>query len=130
MTIQKLAEIKKLDNLIRGLEHQKQIVKEKATSATSNLSGVPHRKGKTDIVGDCAAELAELTRALQNARRKRQRLTEYIYNIKDEYIKNVLILKFIKGYTWQKCAFVIGTATDGDGLRMMCGRFLSRSETR
>lgn len=127
MTIEKLNKIKKLDEFIAGLEHRRADIWSKATSATSTpMQGTPRAPGVGDIVGNAAAELAEIKRELHNARRVRNRLVEYIKNVDDRYIRQTLVLKFINGYTWDRVAMVIGSASSGDGVRKMCHRYLER----
>lgn len=149
MTIEKLNEIKKLEGVICVLEHRLASARAKAVSTTSSqwvrgiekkpdgsaegfsaLRGMPSAPGISDKVGNGVADMDEIRRKLRTAKRRRGRLVAYIKGVEDDYMRNVLILKFIKGYTWNSIAILLKGGNTADGVRKSCERFLACREDR
>lgn len=54
-------------------------------------------------------------------------INDYIESIDDSLIRQVIILKYIEGLTWNQVAAKIGGGTTADSLRMMLNRYLKNS---
>lgn len=149
MTLGRLKEIEVLNADIALLEERRAIVFTKATSKggggwevrrtkaedgteeyASVLRSMPRSEGKSDKVAKGAVELAEIDRRLERARRRRARLLGYIRRIEDDYVQSALLLKFEKGYTWDKIAMLTGGGATGDCVRKTCERFLACKKKR
>lgn len=149
MTLGRLKEIEVLNADIALLEERRAVVYVKATSTacggwevkrTKNEDGredyasalrtMPRSGAKSDKVADGAIELCEIDRKLERAKRRRARLIGYIRRIEDDYVQSALLLKFEKGYTWDRIAVLIGNRTTGDSVRKTCERFLACKKKR
>ena len=130
MTIEKLNEIKELSKTINALKRRLAVTKAKSISTTSSLSGVPRAPGISDKVGNSVADIDEIKRKIHNARRRRKRLKVYIYCIDDDYMREIMISKFIDGDTWEGIAAEIGNGNTKDSVRKSCERFLERENMK
>lgn len=51
---------------------------------------------------------------------------EYIDNIDDSLVRQIIILRYVNGLTWDQVAASIGGNNTADSVRMMCNRFLGK----
>ena len=59
--------------------------------------------------------------------REMERLTNYIYGIDDSQIRQVLILRFVEGRTWDAVAAKMGYGYTKEQLRKKVERFLAKN---
>ena len=52
---------------------------------------------------------------------------EFIENIEDSLVRQVISLRYINGLTWEEVAANIGGNNTADSMRMLCSRFLEDS---
>lgn len=130
-----LKELSQLYYLNREIEHDKQRLielKSKAYAASSpNLSGTG-AVGAGDRIGRYAAELSDCE-AIINAKQiqcihERNRLERYIADIPDSLTRQIFTLRFISGMSWVQVALSVGGNTTADGARMICRRYLDKTE--
>lgn len=55
-----------------------------------------------------------------------EEINEYIESIDDSLIRQIIILRYIKGLTWDQVAVHIGGGNTADSVRMALNRFLER----
>lgn len=92
-------------------------------TCTSNSYGGVH-----DVVGNCAAEIADL-RGIIEAKHKqclyeRSRLERYIASVDDSLLRQIFTCRFVHCMSWVKVASKLGGSNTADGVRMMCSRYL------
>lgn len=56
-----------------------------------------------------------------------EEINEYIESIDDSLIRQIIILRYINGLTWDQVAAHIGGGNTADSLRMMLNRYLKNS---
>ena len=112
-----------LKNLKIKIENQKLKVakiRERSTSITPNLNGMPHSGNVSDNVGNAACLLYDAERLLDKLQ---QELNQGINSIPDEYIREMIDAKINHGFSWTKIAVSMGGNNTGDGVRKMCTRY-------
>ncbi len=65
-------------------------------------------------------------RKLQELEELKNRINEFIDNIPDRRVRNIIILKYIKGYSWQRTASLIGGNNTADSCRKALSRYMKR----
>ena len=101
------------------------------------LSQIPHLKEEIELYREriCALSQSEDTYSrterlhLQSQLEKRdselQRLEEYIENIPDSGIRNIITLKCVKGLSWVQISFRV-SGYSADNARMAAKRYLEK----
>lgn len=57
-------------------------------------------------------------------------ITSYIENCPESYMRQILTLRYLKGYSWEKVAFKSGGRNKGDTVRKMAERYIQKQEKR
>ena len=124
-------ELSQLYYLKKEIKQQQQRLEELETLATScciSITGLPSGKGISDKIGNYASQIADLKGLLDLNLKKcfyeLNRLDRYIQNVDDPLIKQVMIYRFISGYSWRKIAFQVGGNNSVDGLKKRLYRYL------
>jgi len=128
-----LKELSQLYYLNREIEMDIERLQELEAKAEPGAQRVGTRGGGyvSDRVGDCASEIADqdLRRIIEAKQRQclyeRNRLERYISGIDDSLLRQIFTYRFINGLTWGQVAACVGGNNTGDGVRMLCKRFLS-----
>ena len=60
--------------------------------------------------------------------KKALEVTRFIDKCQDSYIRQILILRFINGYSWDKISFRMGGTASGDCIRKTAERYLEKAE--
>ena len=106
-----LAQIKKLDELIRAKEDDIADAMARATKMTASIDGMPHSGGKSDKVGVGAVKLAELhTEELHELEQQRQYIIDTIKMLPAKEF-GVLDRKYVRGMSEEQIAEDIGYCT-------------------
>ena len=123
-------ELQQLYHLNREIDHNKERLAEleaAATAVTLNVSGLPHVSAfanKTAI----AAEIADLKNEIEAKTMlcivEYNRIMRYIYSIDDSYMRQVMSLRHVNGFSWAQVAAHIGGGNTADSVRMAHNRFL------
>ncbi len=130
MTIKELSQLYYLE---REIEMDKRRLKEleaKAVPGAQKLTGMPGSSGVSDVVGDCAAEIADLRGIIEAKHRQclyeRNRLERYISSVDDSLIRQIFTYRFVNGLTWNQVAACIGGDNTADGVRKAAKRYLKK----
>ena len=87
--------------------------------------------GFADITATTAVMIAELKETIVQKQfrvmSERIRLEQYIANVDDSFVRQVLTLRFVDGYSWKKVAMEVGGGNTADNVRMSCKRYLRRN---
>lgn len=87
--------------------------------------------GITDSTATTALMITELKETIAQKQirvmAERIRLEQYIANVDDSFVRQVLTLRFVDGYSWQKVAMGVGGGNTADNVRMSCKRYLRRN---
>jgi len=126
-------ELSQLYYLNREIEHIKNRIAELeciATSATLNITGMPHTSGVSDKVGKYAAEIADLKELLDLNLKKcfyeLNRINRYIESLEDSQIRMIVSLRYINGLGWDQVAYSIGGGNSEKSVQMILNRFLKK----
>lgn len=87
--------------------------------------------GFADKTATTAVMIAELKETIVQKQfrvmSERIRLEQYIANVDDSFVRQVLTLRFVDGYSWKKVAMEVGGGNTADNVRMSCKRYLRRN---
>lgn len=134
MTRQKLKQIRHLKREIELL--QEQILNLEAGIVTDKVKGsLSHHPWIETSFKITGFDREELGRKMERLKRKMQRrvddllelrieILEFVENIDDSLLRQVIILRHVNGLTWEQVAAEIGSGTTWNSLRMMHDRFL------
>ena len=124
-------ELSKLYHLKKEVQMQRKRIYELKTiaeSSTSTITGMPHGKEISDKVGKYATQLADLKSLLDSHLKKCifeiNKLTEYIQNVDDPLVRQIMTYRYIHGFNWQKTAFSVGGYNTADSLKKRLYRYL------
>ena len=124
-------ELKNLYYLKKEIKEQQRRLAElevAATNCSSKITGLPSGEGISDKVGKYAAKIADLKTLLELNLEKSfyelNRLDRFIQSIEDSLLRQIMVYRFVNGYSWSKIAFQIGGNNTPDGLRIKMMRFL------
>ena len=129
MTIKDLSQVRYLNSEIANDKRRLYDLELKARNANSSLSAAPGGGGQTsDKVGLYASQIADLRSVIiANEKRcleEKTRLMRVINEIPDSFLRNVLKLRFIDGYTWRAVAYRAGGRNNSDSIRKMVERYI------
>ena len=124
-------ELKNLYYLKKEIKEQQRRLAElevAATNCSNKITGLPSGKGISDKVGKYATKIADLKTLLELNLEKSfyelNRLDRFIQSIEDSLLRQIMVYRFVNGYSWSKIAFQIGGNNTPDGLRIKMMRFL------
>lgn len=129
-----LKDLSQLYYLTREIEMDKQRLKaleSRAVDCSAGLSSTPGRSGPSDIVGFCAADIADLRGIIEAKQQQclyeRNRLERYISSIDNSMIRQIFTCRFIDRLPWEQVAACVGGSNTGDGCRMVVKRYLQKN---
>ena len=133
MTLRELSQLYYLNREIESDRRRLAELKAKAYAASSpNLSGTGGSGAPGDCVGLYASEIAEIEKLIKKKLRRhfveRMRLERYIADIPDSLTRQIFTLRFVSGKSWVQVALGVGGNTTADGARMICRRYLEKTE--
>ena len=128
MTARKLKNLYYLKKEIKEQQRRLAELEAAATNCSSKITGLPSGEGISDKVGKYAAKIADLKTLLELNLEKSfyelNRLDRFIQSIEDSLLRQIMVYRFVNGYSWSKIAFQIGGNNTPDGLRIKMMRFL------
>ena len=99
-----------------------------AEPGAQNLTGMPHPPGYGDKLGDLAAEIADVSREMEELRVRIQRqepeIISFISAIPDGRTRLIFRLRFLRCMTWTEVAKAVGGKNTNSGVRKTCFRYL------
>ena len=88
-------------------------------------------KGISDKIGNYAAQIADLKALLEQNLEKSlnelNRLDRYIQSVEEPLVRQIMMYRFIRGYSWGKIALQIGGNNSIDGLKKRLYRYLKNN---
>ena len=137
MDRQKLSQLKHLKNEIKLLQTQIDNIKANTTHDLVKASQTewPYIECTVKIEGVDIGEYNKKRRRLQRKLNRRveelidlvEEMNEFIENIDDSLIRQILSLRYVNGLPWEQVAASIGGGNTADSVRMTCNRFLDRN---
>jgi len=124
---------KEIDMLKNQIENMDYIIT--TDSASGSNPDFPYEPRRFRIEGidydDYNRKISKLKKQLQRRIDKLLNLmketNEYINNIDDSLIRQIISLKYVDGLTWEQVAASIGGGNTPDSVRKMCNRFLEKN---
>ena len=113
-------DVKRLKAKIENQKLKVAKIKEKSTSITQTLSGMPGSGKIQDSVLDTVSELDYAEHMLEQLINQ---LKNAMNSIPDKYIKEMIDAKINHNFSWNKIAMIKGGNNTGDGVRKMCTRY-------
>lgn len=131
MTKKELSQLYYLKKEIKEQQKRIEELETAASSCTSKITGIPNGALVSDRVGNYAAQIADL-KALLDLNLKKcfyelNRLERYIQSVDDPLIRQIIIYRFISGYSWRKIAFQIGGNNSVDSVKKRLYRYLKNN---
>ena len=131
MTKKELSQLYYLKKEIKQQQRRIAELEAVATNCSTKITGLPSGKGISDKIGNYAAQIADL-KALLDLNLKKcfyefNRLNRYIEEVEEPLIKQIMIYRFVNGYSWRKIAYIVGGNNTPDGLRIKMMRFLKKN---
>ena len=130
MTKKELSQLYYLKKEIKEQQRRIAELEAAATNCSTKITGLPSGKGISDKIGNYAAQIADL-KALLDLNLKKcfyefNRLNRYIEEVEKPLIRQIMIYRFVNGYSWRKIAYTVGGNNTPDGLRIKMMRFLKK----
>ena len=128
-----MRELYQLSNLKREISEQRERLERLKQQSTtiSCMNGVQNGGNPADKVGSIVSEKVALEQLIN------QKIDEYwsmyvelevyISNISDSFIRRIFRMRFIDGLSWNAIALKCGGNQAGNGIRMICKRFLENN---
>jgi len=124
-------ELRQLYWLNREIERDKERLRElyaAATDTSCKITGLPHAPGSSDKTA-LAVEIAYLREVIEQKIKRcyaeYNKILEYINSIDDSFIRQIMTLRYIHGYSWRKVAHHMGGGNTSDSVRKACIRYLA-----
>ena len=131
MTKKELSQLYYLKKEIKEQQRRLFELEVAATNCAATVTGLPAAKGMSDKVGNYATQIADLKALLEQSLKKclneLNRLNEYIQNVDDPLVKQIMIYRFIEGNSWVKVAFLIGGNNTVDRVKKRVYRYLKNN---
>lgn len=131
MTLKELSQLYYLTREIEMYKQRLQDMESRAVDCSASLSSTPGRSGPSDIVGFCAAEIADLRGIIEAKQQQclyeRNRLERYISSIDNSMLRQIFTCRFIDRLPWEQVAECVGGGNTGDGCRMVVKRYLQKN---
>ena len=131
MTLKELSQLYYLNREIENLKRQLEEIECYAEGTTQSFSGMPHGGGTSDKVGAGAVRLADLKSKISNRQiacwQEYCKLNDYISNIDDSFVRQIMSYRFVNGLSWQQVADCIGGGNTADSVKKVCYRHLEKS---
>lgn len=131
MNLKELSQLYYLDKLIQRDEQRLEDMRNRLTSISPKLSGMPGRPGASDNIGDSVPELVDLMRKIEEDRKafdaEKAKLEHYLRCIEDTQIRLIFILRFVDLKSWAEVAVAIGGNNTDNSVKKTCYRYLKKS---
>lgn len=127
MTKEELKQIYYLNKEIKMWQRELDRLQCKSLVKGQEITGMPHVPGISDKVGDIATEIKYIEDIIKGLLARiqieRRRIMEYIDNIDDSLLRQIIFLRNVSCMSWNQIAKEIGNNTE-DSVRKMYDRFI------
>ena len=125
MTLYLLEQFSDLKREIRHLEKELSCSKKykEIVVTRGSLSEWPYTRHNVVIQGIATARVLSLERRLKKAKQALEEIEKWIESIDNSRIRQIVELKYIKGYTWQRVATALGKQDESTPRRIMLNYF-------
>lgn len=128
VTVKELSQLYYLRKRIAYLKDKIEQTRAKAEKVTSSITGMP-RGGKHTDYKDELADLNSLyKRLLEKTAIEEKKLTDYIEQVEDIQLKNIMQYRFAECLTWGEVAIKIGGNNTENSVRMRVYRHLDKEK--
>ena len=128
MTIKELKQLWYLPVEIASDEKRlAEMVEDATASPTPKLSNMPHGGEIRSPTERSGIRIAAFKSALERKKRELSRLEDYINDVPDSHVRQILTYRFFEGYSWCKVARKMGGNNTSDGVRMAAIRYLEKN---
>lgn len=135
MTKEELSSIYYIRQEIKMWEEQLELLTCKAQGKAMRLTGMPFvpSSGTGDQMADIAVRKADITdlieRKKERLQQEQKKIIEWIMTIDDTFIRQIMLYRHVRCYTWQKVADQIGHTT-AESVRKQHDRYLQQSKIK
>jgi len=131
MTVKELSQLSYLNREIAQDKRRLADFEKAAAGTAVTLAGLPHIH-----CGDCAeknaAQLAEIREAIEAKKQlclaEYKRLMNYITDVDDSLMRQILTFRYVNGFSWVQVAMHIGGGNTEDSVRKAHKRFLDKQQ--
>ena len=125
MTLQELSKYYDIQMTLEKDREALERLRQRITTASPQLTGMPHTPGVRDKVGDLAVELADMDERI----RWLEELAAQEKPKVEAYCKSIVVfrLRFIRCYSWAEVAGVLGKGYTEDGVSRMAYNYLNKN---
>ena len=89
------------------------------------------RKGKNSEKEKLIEEQERrLVEKIRRCRGLKKEINEFIDEIEDSLMRQIMYYRYAKGMSWRKVAFMVGGSNTEDGVRMLAHRYLKKFERK
>lgn len=131
MTWDDLKSLRHIDEEIEEMRNRIMALRCQAESTTAPFNDMPKGSGVSDKVGRIAAEIADLLTIYEDDLLRQietlKELQAYTKGISDSYIRRIISLHFVDGYSWQQVANRIGGGNTSSSVRMAAKRYVEKN---
>lgn len=135
MTKEELSSIYHIRQEIKMWEEQLELLTCKAQGKAMRLTGMPFAPsgGTGDQMADIAVRKADITdlieRKKERLQQEQKKIIEWIMTIDDTFIRQIMLYRHVRCYTWQEVAVQIGHTT-AESARKQHDRYLQQSKIK
>ena len=132
MTKEELSSIYYIRQEIKMWEEQLELLTCKAQGKAMRLTGMPFvpNSGTGDQMADIAVRKADITELIERKKERLQqeqkKIIEWIMTIDDTFIRQIMLYRHVRCYTWQEVAESIGRITP-ESIRKQHDRYLKKN---
>lgn len=130
MTEKELKQIYYLNRELKMWQQKKEEYLCKSLITGQQLSGMPKAAGCGDKTGDYATDIAEIDRVIEGRlveiQRQRKAIIEFIEQIDDSLMRQIVFYRNVSCMSWQQVANHIGGNNKANSMRMAYNRFLAK----
>lgn len=132
MTLKELSQLYHLNHEIEIDQERLMALKTKAFKiGIPSYKDMPKNLAVENRIERYVAEMVDLEAIIQaklaQCMYERNRLERYISNIPDSLTRQIFLMRFIKGMSWQQIAFKVGGGNTAEGVRKRVYRYLERA---
>jgi len=134
MTQRELARYLELKERLERNEETLESLRSSAEPGAQRITGMPSGKGAKDRIGNLAAEIRDFEAATEALRARvkkaENQVFAFISGVKDERMRLILRLRFVRLLTWQEIADMLGGENTDETVRRSYYRYMEKMGAR